>query len=450
VRILLVNPSSRGILGSLGFVFPPLGVLYVAAAVRSRGYTVEVVDQCVDDRKIDLAGFDVVGIHSNTIQANIAMNLARQASALGAKVVMGGPHPCFVAEEILATGVVDAIVDGEGERSFPDLLDAWRDGTDPAATPGLILSTAQGMVNTGPSERIHDLDNLPLPARDLLDSSRYAQTRLGDRRMTSMHTSRGCPHRCRFCSSSQFDGLSWRPRSAEGVLAELEHVVNELGYGAVAFMDDNFTHNIERVEKICAGIMERGLDVHWRCLARVDTIARHPEMIERMGAAGLRSVFIGVETPRPEVLDSLHKGIDSDQAREAVQILKRNGIESYAGHILGAPEDGRADVRASIRFARELDTNAAQFTILTPYPGTDLYKKLEGAITVKNWDKFDGFHAVYKHPRISRIELQLWVLWGAMSFYFRHRKAIRDFFRFLWRIWRPGRCSHQPAQSVGK
>jgi len=228
----------------------------------------------------------------------------------------------------------------------------------------------------------------------------------------------------------------------------LEHVVKELGYRAVAFMDDNFTQSVERVEKICAGIMERGLDVHWRCLARVDTIVNRPDVIERMAVAGLRSVFIGVETPRPEVLDSLRKGIDPDQAREAVKILKGYGIESYAGHILGAPEDGRADIRASVRFARELDTNAAQFTILTPYPGTELYEELKDKFTVKDWSKYDGFHAVYRHPRISHIEMQLWVAWASLSFYFRHRKAIGDFFGFLLRLWFPDRPAEPSLHAI--
>ena len=133
MRVLLLNPSTRGTFRLVGFLFPPIGLLYVAAATRARGHKVDVVDRSVDRRKIDLSSFDVVGIHSDTTRVNRGLELAQEAKAAGARVVFGGPHPCFMAEEILATGVVDAIVRGEGESTFPDLLDAWENGSDPTS-----------------------------------------------------------------------------------------------------------------------------------------------------------------------------------------------------------------------------------------------------------------------------------------------------------------------------
>ena len=181
MRVLLINPSSRGTFRLLSMLLPPLGLLYVAAAIRKRGHRVKVVDRSVDHSPINFTAFDVVGIHSDTTLFNRAMALARQARAAGVKVVMGGPHPCFVAEEILETGMVDAIVRGEGEKTFCDLLDAWADGSDPAAIPGLICPSAHGITDTGDPDRIEDLDDLPFPARDLVDLSGYSQTRLGYR-----------------------------------------------------------------------------------------------------------------------------------------------------------------------------------------------------------------------------------------------------------------------------
>jgi len=431
MRVLLLNPSATGTLRLVGIIFPPLGLLYIAAAVRNHGYEVEVVDQSVDHRKIDFKSFDVVGIHSDTTRFKRALELARQAKRAGAKVVMGGPHPCFVAEEILATGVVDAIVRGEGEESFPELLNAWKAGTEPGSIPGLILPAYQGIIDTGDRAHIQNVDALPFPARDLIDLSLYTQPKLENRPLTSMHTSRGCPHRCRFCSSTIFDGAMWRARSTESIMAELEYIVNDLGYGAVAFMDDNFTSSPERIHAICDGILKRNLDVHWWCFSRVDTIVRYPEMIQHMAEAGAHSIFIGVETPNSRILDSFHKGTGPDQARDAVHILKRNGIEIWAAYILGSPIENRKDLRATIGFACELDTNTAQFTLLTPYPGTDLYEEIKDIITEKDWSKYDGVHAVYKHPHIPRLEIQMWHIWAYISFYFRNRRSIVNFFRFL-------------------
>ena len=431
MRVLLLNPAATGTFHVMGVVFPPLGVLYVAAAVRDRGYHVKVVDRTVDLRNIDFTSFDVVGIHSDTTRFKNALSLARRANAAGARVVMGGPHPCFVAREILATGVVDAVVRGEGDKTFPDLLDVWKHGSDPALLPGLTVATSQGIVDTGDPVRIRDVDALPFPARDLVDLSRYTQARLGCRPLATVHTSRGCPYRCRFCSSSRFDGTVWRPRSAESVLAELEYLVCDLGYKAVAFVDDNFAGSPERIHKICDGILKKGLDLHWWYFCRVDTVVHYPEMVHHMAEAGARSVFIGIETPSSRVLDRFHKGINAGQAREAVRILKRNGIQIWASYILGAPEEKRTDIRSTIRFACELDTDIAQFTLLTPYPGTELYEELQNNITEKDWSKFDGVHAVFKHPRIPRVEMQMWHIGANTAFYLRHKKSAVNFFRFL-------------------
>jgi len=431
MRVLLINPSSSGPFRFLRVTLPPLGILYVAAAVRNRGHEVMVVDRAVDTGPINFASFDVVGIHSDITVFSRAMALARQAKVAGVKVVMGGPHPCFVAEEILGTGMVDVIVRGEGEKAFPDLLDAWEDGAALASIPGLIFSAPHGITDNGEPDRIHDLDALPFPARDLVDLSGYARARLGHRSLTSMHTSRGCPHGCSFCSSTLFDGAKWRFRSSESVLDELEHVVRDLGYGAVSFMDDNFTGSPERIHEICDGVLKKGFDFHWWFFCRVDTIVRHPEMIRHMAEAGATNVFIGVETPSRRLLNHFHKGTDPDQAMEAVRILKQNRIEIYAAYILGAPEEIRSDLRATIRFARKLDTDTAQFTLLTPYPGTVFYENVKDLITEKNWSKFDAIHSVYRHPRIPRLEMQWWLIWAYTSFYLRHGRSIAGLFRFL-------------------
>lgn len=431
MRILLINPSSRGAFRVVGFLLPPLGILYVAAAARARGHAVRVSDRSVDRGELDFGGFDVVGIHSDTTRSVRALALARQAKAAGARVVLGGPHPCFMAEEVFAGGAVDAIVKGEGEETFCALLDAWQRGEDPRGVEGLILPGPDRPLDTGERERIRDVDGLPMPARDLVDLRAYARARMGGRVITPVHTSRGCPSACRFCSSTRFDGARWRARSAGSVLDELEHLHRVLGYGAVAFMDDNFTLSPKRVHEICDGILARGLDIAWWCFSRVDTVARHPDMIRHMAEAGARSIFIGVESPSAAVLDGFGKGIGPETAEQAVAVLKRHRFEILASYILGAPGETRADLRATIRFARALDTHTAQFTLLTPYPGTAIYEDLKGRIRERDWTLYDSLHAVYDHPVIPRRELQLWLGRAYLSFYLRNRRSVANFFRFL-------------------
>jgi anaerobic magnesium-protoporphyrin IX monomethyl ester cyclase len=431
MRVLFVNPASGSTFNSLGIALPPLGLLYVAAAARLTGVQVTVCDRMVDPRPLHFSRYDVVALYCDTTRFYQAMTLARKAKLGGARVVMGGPHPGFDAGRILATGNVDAIVRGEGEQAFVALLSAWREGDDTKEIPGVVRMRNGRLIDTGPAERIHDVDRLPLPARDLVDLRHYRRTRLAGRPLASVHTSRGCPFQCRFCASTRLDGAAWRARSSESVLAELEELVETWGYRAVAFMDDNFTGSAERVHRICDGIQQSGWDLRWWCFCRVDTVLRHPEMIAHMARAGACSMFVGIESPSSAVLLESRKGIRAEQARAAVALLKRHHIEIWGSYILGFPTEQRHHLRATIRFARELDTHTAQFTILTPYPGTELWDELYDRLIETAGKGFDGVHAIYRHPVIPPFEMQLWHLWAYISFYMRSRKAVRGFLRFV-------------------
>jgi anaerobic magnesium-protoporphyrin IX monomethyl ester cyclase len=431
MRVLLVNPSSSNVLHTVGVVFPPLGLLYVAAALREKGHDVAVHDQVVDHCMPLFRDFDVVGIHCDTIRVPRVMELARLAKADGARVVLGGPHPCFDSQTFFNTGYVDAIVRGEGEHTMVQLLEFWRNNEVPDAIPGLLFKQNGRIIDGGPADPIQDVDALPMPARELVDLGLYRKAQLGGWPLTSMHTSRGCPFQCKFCASSQLDGAVWRARSAGSVLAEMQHLVEELGYRAIAFLDDNFTGSRERVMQICDGILSRGWNLRWWCFCRVDTILRHPRMIAQMARAGCYSIFVGVESPTAAVLESNRKGIRADEARKAVAILKDNGIDIWASYILGFPNETRRDMRATIRFARELDTDTAQFTLLTPYPGTVLWDELQDRLLYRSGKAFDAVHVTFRHPRIPPAEMQAWHLWAYISFYLRNKKAIYGFLRFL-------------------
>ena len=314
---------------------------------------------------------------------------------------------------------------------FLQLLAAWKTASADTPIPGIVVKSGTQIIDGGPAHLIGDVDALPFPARDLVDLSRYRRARLGGRALTSMHTSRGCPHQCKFCASSQLEGAAWRARSAESVLAELDHLVTDLGYGAIAFLDDNFAGSAKRMHQLCDGILSRGWDLRWWCFCRVDTILRHPDMIAKMSRAGCYSVFVGVESPSAESLDHSNKGIRTGDADEAVRILKANGIEIWASYILGFPHESRRDIRATIRYARSMDTDTAQFTILTPYPGTVLWKELEDRLLARAGKEFDGVHAIYRLPQIPPFEMQLWHLWAYISYYLRNRTSILGFLRFL-------------------
>lgn len=428
MKILLVNPPSTGVFTTFGVSLPPMGLLYIAASLEQSGHSVQVVDLQCEPAGLDpflIKAADVVGITSDTTRIEKAMEIARQAAAIGRPVVMGGPHPQFMADEILRTGHVQCIVKGEGDISFPLLVQALERSDKLESVAGIVFPDGYKLVETanGP---LPDPEQLPLPARHLLDLTRYSAS-LNGVPLTPIVTSRGCPGACSFCSSSSFFGRRWRSRSPGSVLAELDEVYNRYGFRAVAFVDDNFSLSSERVIAIAEGIESRGYDLQWWNFSRVDNIVGNPRMVEAMARAGSKTVFLGIESADAEALKTLGKESQGDMTAQAVKLLQDNGIEVFGSYILGHLNETAADVERTIQMAVDLNTNIAQFSILTPYPGTALYRQLKERIFLKRWKFYDALHLVFRHPRINRHRLQFLLIKAYLKFYRRSKKAKDDF-----------------------
>ena len=431
MNILLINPAPTGTLKATGVLFPPLGLLYVAAYAEKEGHQVVVRDLAVRRKKeeIDFKKFDLVGISTDTTRHRQALRLAKKAKANGCTVVMGGPHPGYVDEEILSTKRVDFIVRGEGEVTFSKLVAALekRNGQFDSIQ-GISFFSNGELVRTPPRPFIEDLDSLPFPARHLIHIDDYQRTKIGGRPITPMITSRGCPYQCVFCASSHFWGRRMRVRSVASVLRELEEVYHRYRFNAVAFVDDTFNLIPKRVIEICHGIVEKKLDLWWWCLSRIDLLLRNEEMVKEMVGAGAKSVFIGVESSSPRTLEELRKGFHVEETVRTVEMLKQNGLEIHASYILGGLHDTVKTIHDTIRFAKRLDTNVAQFAILTPYPGTAIYQQVKDRIFKwrSPWSFFDMQHLVFKHDHLSFIRMEWLLLKAHLLYYTRSKKAIRD------------------------
>lgn len=428
MNVLLVNPRSSSVFNTFGLSLPPIGLLYVASSLEQAGHSVVVRDLAAEGEHLDTSDIrraDLVGISADTTRAGKALSIARRVAALGRPVVMGGPHPQFMAGDIFAAGCVDYIVRGEGELVFTNLLAALQNRDSVAAVNGLIIKDGRHLIET-PAAGPVDVETLPFPARHLVDLRRY-QASMAGRPITPIVTSRGCPSACHFCSSSSFFGRGWRCRSAASVLAELDDVYNRYGFRAVCFMDDNFTLAPQRVVEIADGIVERGYDLKWWNLSRVDTIVRNPDMVSRMAAAGSTTVYLGIESGNEETLNSLGKNSKASDVSLAVDILRENGIESYGSYIIGNLNETAADVEKTIDMAVRLNTNIAQFSILTPYPGTQLYEQIKDRIFCRRWKFYDGLHLVFRHPLINRHYLQFLLIKAFVRFYRRSHDATQGF-----------------------
>ena len=268
---------------------------------------------------------------------------------------------------------------------------------------------------------MQDIDSLPYPAHERFDVGKY---KILNRTYLPIITSRGCPFNCTFCASSRFSGTKWRTRSIPSIVAEIEEIITRYHYSALAFLDDNFSLDPKRVIQICDEILHQRWDLKWWCFSRPDTLIKNEDMIEAMAAAGARYVFMGVESASQRVLDSYGKRTQAGAAEAAVELLRRHGISTTASYVLGEVEETEEMIRATIRQAIGLRAGSAQFSLLTPYPGTDLFMRLRERIWENDWSKFDCMHPTFRLDHLSGERLLEMLRLAYRSFYLRPSRVL--------------------------
>ena len=416
MKILLAYPHKDDTYRKVGFVLPPLGIAYIAGVLRDNGHVVKIADFNVTDEKVDFSAFDIVGISSDTSRYKAALKIAKEAKKAGSIVVMGGPHVSYMDEETLRTGLCDYVVRAEGEETMLSLANSIDCGDGLSSVRGLSFLKNGVLERTGDRGFIQDIDGL-VPARDLLSMQSYRHLEMGKRKMTSILTSRGCPFSCSFCCSTEFSGRRWRSRSPVKIVDEVEEVVTNHGFNGLAFLDDNFTLDPKRVIGICDEILRRDLDIYWWCFSRSDTLLRNEEMVRKMAEAGAKYIFIGFESRHQKTLDSYNKKTTGGMARDVTSLLKRHGISVHGSFIIGNVDETREMACDTIRYAKEINPQAVQFTLLTPYPGTRLFDEVKDRITTRDWDLFDCLHSVIKTDHLGQKELEALLRKAYMSFY---------------------------------
>lgn len=387
MRVLLVTPPMSGKerygrLAPAGTYLPPLGLAYLAAAVEGR-HEVRIVDA-------EILGWDVAAVAAEvatwgpavvgvtavfpSMGRALALCHAVKARSPGVTTVLGGPHPSAAPADALAEGDVDAVVVGEGEGTFAELLDALEGGGPLEAVAGLALPAAGGPRTTGARARLRDLDALPFPARHLLPMDRYRPSPAHYRRLPafSVICGRGCPWRCTFCSCAKVFRGAYAVRSPENVAAEVGHLVERWGAREILFWDDTF--GLSRAWTLRLAELLGPLGIGWSAWMRADLA--EPEVLGAMAAAGCWHVSYGVESGNQAVLDGIYKELDLEQVRAAFRWTHEAGMEARGTFVLGLPGDTPATMRQTVDLAIAVRADFAQFQFLTPYPGTELWDDL--------------------------------------------------------------------------
>jgi anaerobic magnesium-protoporphyrin IX monomethyl ester cyclase len=372
VKFLLVRPPRRDAWDA-GLSVPPLGLAYVASALREAGTRVEVLDAYAlgltwdeFEQALSKSDAEVLGLGTMTPVADSAYRTAVLARDFFDFIVLGGPHPTAVKEAVFQDcEAVDHLVFGEAEEIMAPYV-SWLEGGAAGAPPAGVMARDKPFESHTPSRPI---DSIQWPARDLLPNHTYRYLMATRPGFATLISSRGCPFRCSFCDKS-VSGSRWRARSAKNVVEEMAELSAQ-GVGFINFYDDNFTLNRARVLAICDEIEAQGVDVHWKCEGRVDGVDL--ALLQRMRRAGCRVIAYGVESGNRETLALLRKDVQLEEVIQAFSATREAGLRSLAYLILGAPGESTKDVERSIRFVRELGADYVQFSALTALPGTPLF-----------------------------------------------------------------------------
>lgn len=393
MSVLLIHPRQVGDVGLQDMAFvEPLAVERLAGAVRDADPV--ILDMRVAD---DLAGaLDSVRPSVVAITCPFTTQMAevlRVAEAVKqalpeATIIVGGHHPTLMPQDF-AVPQVDAIGVGEGEVTFAEVVQCVEAGGDLREVPGLILNRDGAQFRTAERQPLQNLDDLPLPARDLTASARdryYWTTQIPH---ALVETSRGCPHRCTFCSVWRFYGARLRYQSPERIADEVEAVAEPY----IFFTDDNFLLSVPRARRAAEIIAQRGIRKQYTFQARTDTIAKHPDLVKQWADIGLVCVFLGLEKTTTEGLEDLDKHNTIEHNEATIALLKELGI-GFTGNFIVDPQWTEEDFADLRRYVTERGLFNSSFSILTPLPGTILFDEVRDQITTEDYTRFDLWHSV--------------------------------------------------------
>ncbi len=387
-----------------GECFPLLSYGYLSGILKNSGHTVNVmINEIPPDS-------DLIIIQCSLIEHSLEMDfIKRIKKETDSKIGLIGP---FVSvRPKLFTDYVDFIIQGEPEEAALKITDNYM---------------PNGIIKSHP---IMNLDSLPFPDWSIFQIERFSyKPTLPASPFTFIQSSRGCVYACNYCPYKVFG--EYRERSVENVLAEIESLVQKHSIKSLMFRDPCFSFNRKRAADIANAIIANKIDIEWGCETRLDNL--DTGLLDLLYESGLRAIKVGIESAEPDILKKQkRKAIEVEHQEEIIRFCDKKGIKVIAFYIIGLENDTRESIERTIKYAKKLNTDFANFTICTPIPGTEYYEQIKDRIYENNWERFDNFNPVFIHKNLSAEELRRFQEYALVSYYVRPKFILKHIVRKL-------------------
>jgi len=420
MRVVLADlKSHRGfvskdtVVGGYGSRLDPFTrVTTVMAYLKKKFHDVPSVHMAYIAAILARAGHEVKWTRGEEVQGDVALVLSS---------LVDHKNETAWADRMRAKGVKVGFI-GITASKMPELFRNHCDFILNGEPEAGVMRLAQGVIPEGivASEQIDDLDSLPFPRWGLVTEDR---SRMGFKVFTRpvgggypLLARRGCPEFCTYCPHRILAG--YRMRSIMNIVDEMERLCTRVSRPYVIFRDPLFTEQRERVVELCDEIKRRGLNLTFEAETRLDRL--DVDLLDRLYSAGFRAMSFGVESLDPATLKkSGRRPIPQSHQREIIEHCRKLGIVTAAFYVLGFLQDDWNSVAATIDYATDLGSTFAQFKMLTPYPGTPMFKQIEPLLSETDWEQFDGFTPVFKHPNLTNRELKFLLGAAYKRFYMR-------------------------------
>lgn len=442
MRVVVIYPPISKLeryssaLGHSGGNQIPLGVFYIAGYLRHQGHTVAVIDGEAENLTSEIvvervSSFrpDLVGISSTTVAFHRSLELAHNLKMRfpNIPIALGGPHISSNVEHAMSYSEFDYGVVREGEATCQELIEALDGRREFESVLGLVFRRKDELVINPPRPYIGNLDELPLPAYDLIkDISLYTPPPSNYKRIpvANIITSRGCPYQCTFCDKNTFGDL-FRPRSTGSIVAEIAHLVHSFGAKEIAFVDDTFTVDKKRIYDLFATLDSQQLTFPWTCMAHINSVDL--ELLRFMRSKGCWHISFGIESGNPAILKHIRKNISLERARHIIHWCSELGIKTKGFFMVGHPGETEKTLQQTIHYALHLRLDDVVVTVNTPIPGSPQYKDVAkfGRLDESDWAQFSYWRPVFVPFGLSEQQLLE-----------AHRRFYRRFYlrpRIIWR-----------------